>query len=787
MAVFIWLVVPVSLSAQTVDPRIFRSEGAARQLVQRLQQAGMGAEEIRDRLIRAGYDPEQFEALLDSDGESGAAIPNVDVNGFFRQTLETPDTAETTLRTRPDSASAFTPMAPPPVQRPGQADLKPFGAELFRTGGASFSAINMPPGPDYPLGPSDEMLLMIWGEVELQQRLVVSRDGFVFVRNLGPISVNGLNLAQLKETLTRRLAGIYSGIDPTGDGGNTFIELSLGRLRSIQVYILGEVSRPGSYTVSAVSTVLNALYAVGGPSENGSMRSIRVIRNGRTVAAIDLYPYILNGDASNDIRLQNGDIIFADQAGKRVTVTGEVYRQAIFELKEDEGLKQTLAYSGGVKTSAYLERMQIDRTIPFRDRLQFPGEDRRVVDINLRSVLYGEGDDPIVEDQDIITVFPINDIQRNTVTLRGHAIRKPGVFQYTDGMKISDLIDLGEGYEQDIYLERAHVLRINPDQSTGLMSINLGAALQGDPMHNLTLQAMDTLQVYSVWDFQQKPEVTINGMIRSPGSYPLFENMTLADLIVMANGLERSAYRLEAEIARVNPENITQTSIADIITVPLDAAYALSDETVPVVLQQDDQVFIRQIPGWQLQQNITIAGEVRFPGEYTLRTEQETIRDLIDRSGGLTEKAYLSASKLIRDFDETGQIDIDFNAVMQNRNSRSNIPLVAGDRIIIEEDPKVVKVQGKVNHPVSIMHREGAGLDYYLDHAGGLQEMADKKRIYIIQPNGQVMRKGKPLAGAVVMVPEKAPSDRQVLRDVASILSIVASTATTILLIQQIR
>ena len=758
-----------------------------RQAQNLVKQSGLTPSQLKESLQSAGYDSGMLDTYL------GATV----IDSLRQQQeklftpLSSPDRPVEVAKNPvvPTNAGKSEGEGGTTARKPRATGLQPFGYSIFNTTPMAFvSLASSPAPPDYPVGPEDEIVVMIWGEVELVESVTINQEGVIFLNHIGPVMVNGLTLADLKATLTRRLSSVYSGLDPTGQKGSTFLDISLGKLRSIQVFMLGDVNQPGSYAIDAISTVFNALYAAGGPSSNGSMRNIKVLRNNQVAAEVDLYPYILQGDKSRDIRLHHGDIVFVEQVGKRVTVTGEVFKPAIFELRDDESLGALLRYCGGVKTTAYLERMQIDRTIPFSERARFPEENRLALDINLGDILSGAASDVALEDGDVITVFPINGVRRNTVTLRGVSVRKPGTFELTEGMRISDLLEKGEGFSRDTFLDRAHVIRIGADQSVSLLPISLRRVMQDDPdsVHNIRLQSLDTVHIYSIWDFQEQATVHIKGLVRKSSAYALFKGMTLNDLILMAGGLQRSAYLLEAEISRVDPTNTTPDSTAEIFVVPLNPDYRVRENNVGFVLQENDQVFIRQVPGWRLQQNVTIQGEIVFPGEYTLQNERETVLDMIERAGGLNDDAYLAASSLVRKHNDIGPINVDFVDIMKNRGSMYNIPLINGDEIMIARDPKVVKVDGMVNYPVSILYKEGAKLGYYLDRAGGLQEEGDHKRIYIIQPNGEVTTREKPQAGALVMVPQKIPKNYEILKEISSILAIISSAASTIFLISRI-
>jgi protein involved in polysaccharide export with SLBB domain len=712
------------------------------------------------------------------------------------------------IPTTPEGARAngMPPVTPPPGAAPAYADTsnrpaaaedsaaaagdKHFGYEIFALKPTSFEPLAFGPvAPDYLLGPGDELIVSVWGAQELNARATVNREGFIVLPDLGQVPANGYTLQAFKENLEKRLSKIYSGISREGRG-RTFVDVSLGKLRSIQVFILGDVVQPGGYTVSATSTLMNALYYAGGPTLKGSLRNIRVIRQNQPVHEADLYDYIARGVRSQDFKLENGDVVFVPPVLRQVTLQGEIRHPAIYELREGEKLSDLLGLAGGLTATAYRARIQIERIIPFDERQPGQQEDRRVMDLDLTEV----GADIELRDGDIVRVPRNRDILRNTVRLVGTAVYKPGTYQHRPGMTVADLVEEAGGLLGEAYTGWAHLIRERDNKTRELQSFNLAAALRRETAANLLLEEKDEVQVFSIWDIRDPEKVTIQGLVRHPGTYELLTGMTVTDLVVKAGGLRQSAYRVRAEVSRINPEAISEGKTAELLYVALGDSMHVESQAAGFQLRKNDIVFIREMPNWSLQENIWLTGEVRFPGMYSLTSKTERLSTLIERAGGLEPTAYLQAGVFVRKKDDTGRMAIDFEKALRNsgrKASKYDLVLAAGDSIHIPREPKTVKVSGEVGFPSSVLWEEGRDMNYYIDQAGGLLSTADKDKISVVMANGRVERPGfmatpEPDAGATVRVPRKPEEkDTERLKTFASIISILSGAATTIYLISQ--
>ena len=624
----------------------------------------------------------------------------------------------------------------------GVPALSRFGYDIFNALAPDTTrTLYGPVDPGYVIGPGDQVMVNVWGQVEFTLTLTVSREGAVDIPKVGPVSVNGSTLFALKSTIINQLSKVYSGIaqqPPT-----TYVEVSLGKLLPIRVFIVGEVKKPGSYTINPTSTVLNALYHCGGPNEKGSLREIKVFRQNKLVALVDLYNYILKGDKSQDIRLQNDDTILLPPVRKAVSLSGRVHRQAIYELKGEERLKDLLDIAGGLEPDAYIGRIQIDRIIA--------NKERRIVDVDFEEILSARKPDSELSNGDAVTVIAVSDQRVNAITLKGY-VRRPGLYQLKAGMSVKDLIEEADGLLGEAYTERADLIRTDPDLTRHLISFRLNGAMKGDPHENHLLQPLDEVIVYSIHTFGERDSVTISGSVKKPGRYELLSNMTLKDLIVFAEGLQEGAYQVKAEVSRINPNSPDPNKPVQIIQVDIDGKGREGD----FKLQGRDIVFIRLDPKFEPQRNVTISGEVQFPGVYTLESRTERLSSLIARAGGLKDTAYPEGIVFLR--RDGDRVAVSFKRALKHNGSEDDPVLFDGDAITIPQRPITVKVSGEVGFPNNVVFKDGEGVGYYIDRAGGLKSIADKGRIFVILANGEVKRPGRSLtitAGSVIVVPAK--------------------------------
>jgi polysaccharide export outer membrane protein len=825
--------------------QMLQNPAMLQQLQQKLQSSGLTPEQVRARLRAAGYPESLLDAYLPGGATSSQPVGTTeDVFAAVTQ-LGIADTAEVDLlRCGFDTTSLIVPDTLPNGTvditqdagrraalrnavharcvaqedsvlrglRKSPADIANgnviFGLDFFRNRSSQFDAnLAGPVDANYQIHPGDQLVLVLTGDVEQSYSLPVTREGFIIIPQVGQVFVNNLTMAELENVLYSRLGRVYSGVR-RGAGATTHFYITPARLGSNQIYVTGDVIRPGSYRVSSAATALTALYASLGPTDNGSLRNV-LIRRGNAVDTLDVYDYLLNGNTTHDVRLNSGDLVFVPIHGAQVKVVGEVPRPATYEMRQNETLADALRFAGGFTATAARRRVQIERIVPPAQRVP-GGRDRVVTEIVSDAFMTGTGPTVAIQPGDVIRVFSVASRVRNRIQVSGD-VWSPGSIGIAAGMRLSDALRLAGGVRPDVYLGQILITRTMPDSS----HIQLRAALRdttGVVINDLPLQEDDDIRVFSVSEFRPTRYVAINGAVRKGGQYPFREGMTMRDLVLLAGGLDQSAYLSAAEIARL-PANRAGGVTATTFRVPLDSSYifergpdgkylgppglpAPSGPNPEVTVQPYDNVLIMRQPSWELQRAVAVAGEVQFPGKYSLQTKAERISDIIKRAGGLTPDSYANGVVFVRTRGAVGRIGIELPEVLHNPDSPDNLTLQDGDSIYIPRYNAVVNVQGAVNSPVTVTYSPGKDMEYYIRSAGGPTPIADLKRSYVRQPNGKLeswhprfmLPDGipKPEPGSAVYVPSHNPLDKPLdfLASIASIASIVAGLATLVLAVR---
>lgn len=676
-----------------------------------------------------------------------------------------------------------------------------FGAELFRNRGLNLTpSLNIPTPVNYQLGSGDQLVITIWGDRTDQLNLTVSPEGTVNLQNRGPVYVNGLTIERATERLMGQLAQLYGGLKPASGQPTTFAEVSLGRVRTISVTITGEVRGPGTYSMSSLSTVFNALYASGGPNSIGSFRNIRVIRGNEIVTELDLYDFLLRSDQTNNIRLRDQDIIQVLPYVSRVSIEGRVLRPSIYELKGMSTYNDLVTMAGGFKSDAYTKQIQIHRLTESQRRI-----------VTIPSELYG---DFVLINGDVINVPEILDRYENRVLISG-AVWRPGEFELKDGMTLSQLIIEADGLRPDAFMSRGLINRVKPDLSFEQIAFNLDEVLSNSRQYDIVLQREDEIIIRGMRDLRDEAIVEIDGSVREAGVFVWLENMTLQDLVLKANGFRDSAELTRIEISRRSHDISTTGNIVETIILAIDSLLSEPAEVLNFILQPYDYVYIHRRPDFQVQQFITIEGEVKYPGRYAITSRNERISDIITRAGGITTEAYVAGARINRlqssidraevryNFfgeaerlgsttrDATTRIGIDLEAALRSPFSRENLFVREGDVIRIPKLAETVRVTGAVMQEVEVRYIPGASHNYYINRAGGLSSRALKRRSFVVYANGDVDRSRRFLwitvnrpdiaPGAEIVVPFKPESQRMSTQEIVSLSSVIVSMTATIM------
>jgi protein involved in polysaccharide export with SLBB domain len=733
---------PAGIAAQQIAPQLPRGVTET-QVLEQLRQSGMSRAEARQRLTRLGYDPALVDPYFDRlEGRTNQALS---VSDQFVQALQAmgmlssvPRVQLDSLAVPLDSAKTDTLVAVP------DSTLQVFGRSIFSSRTTQFAPVAYGPvDPSYQLGPGDEIHLVLTGDVELAYPLEVTREGAIVIPDVGQMFVNGLTLEGLRNTLFDRLGRVYSGIRRSPNA-TTFFDVSLGRLRVNQVYVIGDVVRPGQLQLSAVSTVFHALQQAGGPSDIGSFRNVLVRRADGGEIDVDLYDYLLRGDASRDVRLQSGDRVFVPPAGTQVFVQGKVRRPAIYEMKEGEGLRDLLAFTGGFDADAYVQRIQIDRVLGLQERI--PGVERVILDVNLQDL--EDGTVIPLRNGDEVRVFTALLERRNRVSVSGSVVR-PGLYEFRGGMTIWDLIRRADGLAEDAFLPVAHVLRPIPQTGTArMLRVSLLTDAQGRAMEDLPLADRDSVIVYQADSLATPAVVEVQGLVKEPGLYRFAEGMTVRDLVMAAGGFQEGAQSYEAEVVRLRQGIERNETIAESRTVALEGDLPArwvpdgadrvgqdgSESGGAFELAHGDRVFVRQMPGFVQPRTVVVNGQLLRPGPYGLELRNERLSSVIDRAGGPTNEAYIAGARLLRDSVLVG---IDLIDALEARGGPDDIILQDGDIIIVPRFDPTVLVQGAVAFESRVLYREGMDLQGYLRASGGALSDADIDRASVLYPSGQ--------------------------------------------------
>ncbi|MNK30661.1 Polysialic acid transport protein KpsD precursor [compost metagenome] len=693
---------------------------------------------------------------------------------------------------------------------------KIFGSELFKNGSITFEPnLRMATPKGYIIGPDDKLLIDLTGDNEASYNLAVSPDGIINLQYVGRIAVGGLSIDQATSKIRTAMGKTY----PSVRSGRTNLAINLGNIRSIKVTMTGQVTKPGTYTLSSLSTVYNALYAAGGPSQNGTFRKIQVVRNNKVVSTIDVYDFLLKGIQQNNIRLQDQDVINVPVFDKRVEMQGEVKTAALFEVVAGESLQDLIGFAGGFTTQAYTAKIKT---------FQNTDKERRITDVaaaDFGTYAPKNGDKFVVE--------AILDRFQNRVEILG-AVFRPGVYELEKGATLKGLINKADGLAEDAFMSRGYINRLNADNTQSLISFDVAKIVAGT-VQDISLQREDKVTISSLFDLRDEYKLSIQGEVRAPGTFEYADYITLGDIIQMAGGFKEGATPNRIEISRrvKNSDSLSKSAItAELFTVNINPQLKLEDNDF--ILKPFDIVTVRNSAGYSIQKQIKLEGEVLYPGLYTITSKDERISDLIKRAGGLTPYAYAEGASLkrpgaekvnpkdknaidnkeeenkkllnLKRAQEAGVKDtvkaeveqkliqsdlvgISLDQILHKPRSRYDLIIEDGDVIRIPRQLQTVKVTGEVLNPNSIVYLPGKSFKQYVNGAGGFTSSALKRGAYIKYANGSVEAGSKFLffsnypkvkPGAEILVPKKAERERMTAQSWIGIGTAVASLGAII-------
>ena len=670
---------------------------------------------------------------------------------------------------------------------------KVFGRDIFNKEDLTFEPVmNIATPQSYVVGPGDEVKVDIYGASQKSTTYTVTPDGDIVVDGYGPINISGLTVKQANARIRSTLGSRYS---------SSSIKMTLGQTRTITVNVMGEVQNPGTYTLSAFASVFHALYMAGGVSSIGTLRNIKVFRNGKEISVVDVYDYILNGKLSGNVRLQDNDVIVVGPYECIVDIAGKVKRPMYYEMKKTESVQTLLKYAGYFAGDAYTKSVRVIRKNGSRYGVF------NVQEFDMNSFHLADGDS--------VTVDSIIPRYENMVEVKG-AVFRPGMYQLGGNITtVRSLIESADGLTEDAFTNRGVIHRMKEDRTLKVISVDVQGIIDGR-VADIPLKNEDVLFIPSKSERQENRTITIHGEVLYPGVYKYADNETLEDFVVQAGGLKESASTVKVDVSRrvSNRKALTRDSV-----IAKTYSFALKDGFVVdgqpgFTLEPYDEVYVRKSPSYTIQQNVSIEGEVNFPGTYALTKSESRLSDIVRASGGTNKLAYVKGARLERritpeertrmeqvlkmaqfqskteedtidvsklDLGDTYYVGIQLDKALEAPGSDYDLTLREGDKIIVPEYTNTVKVSGNVLYPNTVAYKKGKGARYYVNQAGGWGIRAKKGSTYIVHMNGTVNQMGKgekPTPGSEVIVPTKPKSEVNKLQMWLAIGSSTAAIAT---------
>lgn len=764
--------------------------------VKSAQAQGKTQKQMTTELLSRGVTKAQVERIKAKyEGQQGSDNAATTVGAQNRIRLE--DGANTV------SATSFDEIATS-VQAPTSAAgaKNVFGRNVFTSRNLTFEPnTNMATPDNYKLGPGDEVIIDVWGASENTIRQTISPEGSISVSTIGPVYLSGMTVKEANAFLQREFSKIYSGIQ----GNTSEVKLTLGQIRTIQINIMGEVAVPGTYRLSSFASVFHALYNAGGVSPIGSLRDIVVMRNGKKIAEVDVYDYILKGKMNDDIRLMENDVILVSPYQSLVDISGKVKRPMYYEMKKGESLADLLEYAGGFTGDAYTQGVRL---------LRMSGHEKQIFNIDMPEYALFD-----VLDEDAVSVGAVLDRYGNRAEIKG-AVYRDGMYQINGNVNtVKQLIKKAEGLRGDAFLTRAQLQRENEDLTLEMIPVDLQGIMNGSAP-DIALQRNDILYIPSIHDLSSEGTLTINGQVIRPGTFVFTNNMSIEDLVMKAGGLTEAASSARVDVARriKNPKGTSASNtIGRTYSFELNDGYLIG-EGENFVLEPYDQVYIHKSPSYHKQQNVAVGGEVIFPGSFAMTVKNERLSDLIKKSGGVSEEAYVKGARLVRqmtpeeiqrrndvlrlasnsskgssDSISVGTLDlgnyyavgIDLEKALANPGSDYDLVLREGDMLYVPEYVSTVKVNGAVMYPNTVLYNPGQKLSYYINQAGGYGYNAKKSKAYVVYLNGTVSRlkRGKAsliAPGSEIIIPSKQEKKKMNTAEVMGMTSTSASLAAVV-------
>lgn len=788
------------------------------------QLAYINIDQISDEQIQAFWDKAQAQGYSLTDLETAAQVKGIPSSQIskLRQRIMTLSTSRVNKnnnsQTNKTSSNTQEVFGRTPINRAKDSltlteKNRLFGYDFFQNPKISFApTINVPTPESYIINTGDELLIEVWGATENSTTQKVDNQGNIILPLAGKVHVGGLNFTEAKARINIALRRIYAGIAaPEGSYSKIYTGVSIANIRTVKVNIIGEVQAPGTYSISALSNVINALYASGGPTKNGSFRNIQVVRSGKTIATLDIYDFLLKGSQQGNINLIDQDVIIVPPYRNQVEVIGFVKREGLYEVKEGEKLSNLIDFFGGFTANAYKDNLVIER---------ISGAKREV-----KEVAISEAEKFAIYGGDKLIVHKLSDIYHNKISITG-AVYQPGNYAYKDGMTVLDLINKAAGIRDEAYLNRAILFRTL--NRVDKQSVNFSLKDILEQKQTIPLQANDSLHIYGRDSLSLKYFVRIEGAVRKPQQVPFAKGMTPEDLIIIAGGFIEGADHSQVQVARQTNDTDFKI-ISNIQNIPLSENL---EGKQSIELEPYDIVTVRFQKGYTPQQIVKIEGEIAFPGSYAILSKEERISSLIERAGGFAPYAYIEGATLLRkkgqekednaqekqlkklkkvgkelsiieteentedkkqkeknDEKNEYRVGINLKRIMNNKNSYEDLILKEDDVLIIPSEKQTIEVKGLVLAPSLVRYERGKSTKSYINSAGGFSDNAQKRSVYVMYSNGDVKGTKKFLffrsypkvaPGAIVIVPEKPERKGMSATETVSITTAITTLAVLI-------
>jgi len=680
-----------------------------------------------------------------------------------------------------------------------------FGLDFFSNSKVSFApSVNMAVPKNYQIGPGDEIMIDLWGASEITYKAIVNNSGSIKISGIGFIFINGFTLENASKKIISKLKKKHAGISADSSSYNKInTNITVSKIRTVQVNIIGEVKTPGTYALNSLSTVLNALYVAGGPTKKGTFRDVQLVRANKQVASLDVYEYMLFGTQKGNLKLQDQDVLLVKPYQNLVTVSGAVKRPGSYELKEGQTLEALATYFGGFTSKAYTNLLMVER---------FNGTQKEI-----REVSFKDAKNFVMHSGDKLVVQEILNTFENKVSLQGEVYR-PGDFELLEGMSLKDLLEKAEGITPDAFLERGLLVRTENAANKENIAFSVAAILNGT--RDILLNARDEVRIFNKKELREASTITIDGAVNTPQKIDFIENLQIEDVIAMSGGLQAGADPEVINVSRRLKDGSFFT-LSQVFTISSEKNLALNNGA-PFYLKPFDMVNIRYAKGYRAQESVLVSGEVSFEGDYVLKNKNERISDVLKRAGGFTAFAFVEGATLIREKSkniskelianitavddleglkasdaaaaefEKFKIGIDLVLILKNKGTDMDLLLKPGDELRIPSKSQTVEVLGSVLKPSLVPYKKGQSLKKYVEKSGGFGGTAKRTKIYVSYANGDIKTvrnfiffKSYPKLrpGAVIFVPAKSLKEKM---STAEIMGITTSIATLGILIQTI-